>query len=447
MAFNSNYLSISNKDLEYDNNLRWSNAEQFQSHRGAFSKDRDRVLYSKSFMRLRGKTQVFMLQDNDYLRTRLTHTLAVSQVARSIATELGLNMELVETIALGHDVGHTPFGHIGERTLRAILEEDDATPKEKKGFKHNLQALRLFCDLEKGADYPEVKGLNLTKYALWGIAHHSSIMRKPIEYDGLGNPIDPDVIHTENPFYDHYLNEIKNYWSFEGYVVAIADEIAQRHHDIEDSLQFGVLSRKTIVDRLADFRPLFTEADEVTFERLKKGIDTMAESVFTSVYSRLVINIYVVNAINQTKLNMRFFEQQYNINSQSDFSHIKKSIPEVAYSKIISFSDELTQIDKSFQEFMMTSVLSSFPAQAMDGKGESIVRRLYVAFADNPIQLPDSAIKSFCIHIGIPFDRSQVCGRLDANVATMHRCIVDYIGGMTDGYAYREYDRLYGTKF
>lgn len=261
MAFNCNHFSAPIKNLHKDAHLRWVQPEVYQAHRGEFSKDRDRILYSKSFLRMRGKTQVFMLQNNDYIRTRLTHTLEVNQIAKTIAIALCQNIELVEAIALGHDVGHTPFGHIGERTLRNILENDIDTLPEKKGFKHNLQALRLLCELEKGADYPDTKGLNLTKYVLWGIAHHSSIKRIT-EYDQEGNIINKEVIKTENPIYDNYLNSIKNYWSFEGLIVALADEIAQRHHDIEDSLLYGVVNRKTIIEKLNEFKVLFKPEDK-----------------------------------------------------------------------------------------------------------------------------------------------------------------------------------------
>lgn len=443
MAFNCNYFSTPSKNLHRDTNLRWVRAEGRQEYRGEFSKDRDRILYSKSFLRMRGKTQVFMLQNNDYIRTRITHTLEVNQIAKTIAIALGQNIELVEAIALGHDIGHTPFGHIGERTLRDILEKDKETPKEKKGFKHNLQALRLLCELEQGADYPGIKGLNLTKYVLWGIAHHSSIKRKR---DQENDVINKKIIETENPIYDDYLNSIKSYWSFEGLIVALSDEIAQRHHDIEDSLLHGIVTRKIIVEKLDEFNGLFKPEDKKTFIKLKEGVNSMSDSVFASVYSRLMVNIYVVNAIIQTRENLRTLGQNYNINSQEDFARVKSTIPEDVYEKVVSFSDELTQIDNSFQKFLKTSVLSSYSAQAMDGKGEYIIRKLYSAFSNNPSQLPDTAIASFCEHIDISFQRAIFNDYVEDNKAILHRCIIDYIGGMTDRFAYDEYNRLYGDK-
>ena len=426
--------------------LRWSRSEPVREHRGIFSKDRDRILYSKSFLRLRGKTQVFMLQYNDYIRTRLTHTLEVNQIAKSIAIALGQNSELIEAIALGHDVGHTPFGHIGERTLCELIKDEAVIPDHQKGFKHNLQALRLLCDLEKGADYPEVSGLNLTKYVLWGIAHHSSI-KQIIERDEQGHVINADVIKTAHPIYDHYLNAIKNYWSFEAMIVALADEIAQRHHDIEDSLSYGVVKRNTIVERLEQFESLFSADDKKTFRKLKEGIDTLDAPVFSSVFSRLVVNLYVVQTIKQSKKNFKTLGHKYEIYKQEHFWQKKDQITEEDYRSVIAFPQRLKELDESFQDFLKNSVLTSFQAQTMDGKGAYIIRKLYQAFKSNPCQLPDTALRSFFHFIGEDFQRAKTSEKVRGNEDVLYRCIVDYIGGMTDQYAYNEYDRLYGTKF
>ena len=427
MSINPIYFQTPvNKLLDVEH-LRWAKQEPVRKHRGVFSKDRDRILYSKCFLRLRGKTQVFMLQNNDYIRTRLTHTLEVNQIAKSLALALGQNVELTEAIALGHDVGHTPFGHVGERTLYEIVQDEGSIPADQKGFKHNLQALRLLCDLEKGADYPEVSGLNLTKYVLWGIAHHSSIKQ--------GHPI-----------YDHYLDVIKDYWSFEAFIVAVADEIAQRHHDIEDSLSYSVVDRKTIVEKIGQFQSLFNSDDKKTFEKLKKGIDTLDNPVFSSVFSRLVVNIYVVQTINQSKKNFKALGLKYGISSQQLFNMKRDKITEKEYSSVIAFPEKLKKIDDAFHQFLMDSVLSSFQAQTMDGKGAYIIRKLYNAFQSNPCQLPDTALRSFCHFIGEKYTRAKARDMIVGNEAVLYRCIIDYIGGMTDRYAYNEYDRLYGTR-
>lgn len=449
MAFNSNFVSTPTNELLSLEGLRWSHVEKHQPHRNPFSKDRDRILYSKSFLRLRGKTQVFMLQRNDYIRTRLTHSLEVNQLAKSIASSLGQNLDLVEAIALGHDVGHTPFGHVGERTLAGLLQNDVATPQDKRGFKHNLQALRLYCDLEKGADFPSYNGLNLTKYTLWGIAHHSSVNYKKDENGYLLQPL-----KTDHPIYDTYLNAIKDYWSFEGYIVGLADEIAQRHHDIEDGLRYGMIDREELLEQIKKFKPLFGAEEKQCFQRLDIERKTLEEPVFNSLFSRLVINMYITNAVNNIRNNFREFEKEYDIVKQETFQKIKPILQRSEYENRVALSNDLQILDIEFQKFLKTRILKSYQAQAMDGKAEYIVRKLFDAFKDNPSQLPDTSIFSYARFIGLEtHERAEVLEEISkmrkTGAKSMHvlrRCIVDYIGGMTDQFAYNEFDRLYGTK-
>lgn len=440
MAYNSNFVSV---PIKVDSNaLRWTRQEVGQAYRNPFSKDRDRILYSKSFLRLRGKTQVFMLQKNDYIRTRMTHTLEVNQLAKTIASALGQNIDLVEAIALGHDIGHTPFGHIGERTINDLIENDKTIPQDAKGFKHNLQALRLLCDLEKGADYPAIHGLNLTKYTLWGISHHSSIKE---ETDNNGNLIIP--IKTSYPFYDSCLNEIDSYWSFEGYIVAIADEIAQRHHDIEDSLRFGIVDRTTLLDEIKKFKPVFSKSEKEHVKRLGDEVGTMEDTVFHALFARLVINLYVTNVITYTKNQFRKLEAKYGINKQNDFIKTRPMMSREDYSSCVSFNSELRSLDESFQGFLMTNILHSFHAQAMDGKARYIIKKLFNAFTTDPTQLPDSTLCSYVALLGLDDVRRETAlQNISSNECLLHRCIADYIGGMTDQFAYDEFDRLYGTR-
>lgn len=442
MAFNSNFVSISNRLLDI-HNLRWNHDEQRQKYRSSFSRDRDRILYSKSFLRLRGKTQVFMLHKNDYIRTRLTHTLEVAQIARTIGIALGLNLELIEAIAFGHDIGHTPFGHIGERTLEQIIKNDGSISDSKRGFKHNLQALRLFCELEKGADFPNSLGLNLTKYTLWGIAHHSSIKA---HLDQNNNVIKP--LETDHPIYDTYLNKIDAYWSFEGYIIAVADEIAQRHHDIEDGLRYGIVKRKELLDEISRFSNLLRIQEKECMRRLNEGIDTLEEPVFNALFARLVVNLYVTDVINNTKLNIKKFEEEFEIERLQDFHNKKQDITEDKYINVVSMSPQLLQYDSAFHYFLKKRVLSSYQVQAMDGKAKYIVRKLYEAFTNNPDQLPDTSLFSYAQlqGLGHTISRAEILEHKDDNVELMHRCIADYIGGMTDQFAYDEFDRLYGTR-
>lgn len=461
MAYNSNYVSISRKDSVAED--RWIKAESKQKFRSPFAKDRDRILYSRSFLRLRGKTQVFMSQNFDYLRTRLTHTLEVGQIAKTVASALGLNMELVEAIALGHDVGHTPFGHVGERTLDNILNECEKTAanidSDKRGFKHNLQSLRLLCELEQGATNNNYEGLNLTLFTLWGIVYHTSVIHKPCDKCGdkckaVHKHISCKRTGKDLPnysFYSEYLNRIAKYWSFEGFVVKQADEIAQRHHDIEDSIRMGILKKEelvSIMEKLLDGVKLSNE-DKTNLANLKKNYNVQ-DDLFIALFSRFIVNFYVVNLIKQAKVNIKELEKKYKIRSHVDFIKLKDTITDADYSEIIVFSDDVKKFDKTFQHYLITNILSSYQAQSMDGKGEYIIRRLFDAYVSNPAQLPDHVIMQFYRDLKltktVAEGRNEIMNHFLGNESAMARCIADYIGGMTDTYAYEQYDKLYGTR-
>ena len=249
-------------------------------YRPDFLRDRDRILYSLEFRRLNGKTQVVFPFANDHIRNRLTHTLEVVQISDVIAKYLRLNESLTEAIALGHDLGHTPFGHVGERTLNFIMnncedyfEQASILSKAEKGFKHNLQSIRVCCDLER--IYPTMKGLNLTNFTLWGINNHSKPSWKSCQFFKDGRCfhklkprkcVNDGVLEVD--FYNQYnkyycLKESTKYaWSFEGLLVSLADEIAQRHHDMEDAFHANILDCNDIIDEIKLlFEPIFDEED------------------------------------------------------------------------------------------------------------------------------------------------------------------------------------------
>jgi len=439
VKFNSNWFSTSpNSDpLVKD---RWNEEEPAQLYRNHFAKDRDRVLYSKSFLRLRDKTQVFMMEDLDYIRTRLTHTLEVSQIARSIATSMGLNLDLTEAIALGHDVGHTPFGHVGERTLdeftkgvHPLPDSQGATvviPPAQQGFKHNLQSARVLCELEPGT---EGKGLNLTKYTLWGIIHHSSI-RKQLDN---GNVI-------EYPFYQNIIDSLNPYWSFEGYVVAQADEIAQRHHDIEDSLRYDLISRDDLLKALKEGLNL-QGVNKKNYDNLVKAKEGEL-SQFISLFSRFLVNMYVVNLVSRGKKNFKKLSADFGISNLQDFIAKHATLPVDRHSTVIEFSPDLKTFDKKFQQLLKSHVLNSYAAQALDGKGAYIIRKLFKAYYTNPNQMQDSAVKDLFKMLGQPYDRSKILDVVAGNEVILIRVIADYIAGMTDSFAYDQFDLLYGTR-
>jgi dGTPase len=241
------------------------------STRTNFERDRDRILYSRPFRRLSGKTQVFLTASHDYIRTRLTHTLEVAQIARDIAGRLQLDQVLAEAIALGHDLGHAPFGHVGERTLNQLMNNcSSVAPCQlnmrtcHKGFKHNLQSLRVAEKLSRL--YSGEGGLNLTNVTLWGMANHSGTRWKTCQFfeaSGVCRLLpftSPCATNggTSVGFYngslklakavDERSNSTRPAWSFEGLVVRMADEIAQRHHDIEDALVTRIMSPQEAVD-------------------------------------------------------------------------------------------------------------------------------------------------------------------------------------------------------
>ena len=214
--------------------------EPEHSYRSPFQRDRDRIIHSRAFRRLEYKTQVFVNHEGDHYRTRLTHSLEVSQIARTVARALGLNFDLAESLALSHDLGHTPFGHLGEEVLRELMDG-------KGGFNHNRQSLRIVELLEER--YPDFPGLNLTYEAREGIVKHSS-------------NFDPE----KEPFLAEYHAEESP--PLEAQLIDLADEIAYNHHDIDDGLESRLLDMEGLVADVPLFGEAFREA-----ERRHPGVD------------------------------------------------------------------------------------------------------------------------------------------------------------------------------
>ena len=454
---NTNFFTAKN-DLTADDRYSGRQVDK-RDGRGDFAIDRDRVLYSKAFRRLSDKTQVFFSDEIKDLRTRLTHTLEVNQIAKTIVASLGCNLDLTEAIALGHDVGHTPFGHVGERTLSLIMNNCEhlgiAVADKNKGFKHNLQSMRVLCDLEGD--------LNLSKYTLWGIVNHSGLKYKPcmIKQGFCYNVHHPSTCPRTGAakgqlscqFYDEYQTKIggDSYWSIEGLVVAQADEIAQRHHDIEDSIRFRILDRKTLVDKLSVFNGVFTALDRENYEKLKVLVGA-PDDEFLSQFSRLIVKAYVVNLIEETKRRIMQKGDDLGITSAQDFRAQKANISIADAKALVSFTTDFEAADRDFHNFLKSTILNSYGAQSMDGKGAYIIRRLFEAYLSNPSQLPDDEIARFYNAIRINGkSMGEMRGEMNSFRNTDHRknslmrVITDYIAGMTDAYAYNQYDLLYGT--
>jgi dGTPase len=455
-------------------------------YRNDFDRDRDRVLYSKAFRRLKGKTQVFFSTGADHLRTRLTHTLEVSQIARTISESLHLDCVLTEAIALGHDLGHTPFGHVGERTLNHVMNNCDSLgsfqkymENTDKGFKHNWQGLRVVCDLEKIYGHP---GLNLTNFTLWGILNHSDpdwgkcksyIANTKQDCYLLRNPTccSQDTVGLlETGFYKQYLQylTIENgnpAWSFEGFIVAISDEIAQRHHDMEDALNAEIMDYKELRIKLNENYKIFLSNqpdDEFlhkVFERLNQARSTKE---FLPYLSKFIVSFYTTRLIEATQKQLSKFIKGNGLVTRDDFVNQYPNLREEEARKVICFPDGLVEMDKNIiKTFLSDRILHSHKAQLMDGKGRFIIRRLFKAYITNPRQLYDSTILAVFSNMNEKYksknpDDKQMIGTLRNKIDSsknksnpqfqiaLLRAICDNISGMTDDFAFAQHKELYG---
>lgn len=448
-------------------------------YRNEFQRDRDRILYSKEFRRLSGKTQVFLPASHDHVRTRLTHTLEVSQISRVTANNLGLKPALAEAIALGHDVGHTPFGHVGEKTLSLIMSNCDQladfqnlmSPNDK-GFKHNLQSLRVTCDLEQLYGNP---GLNLTNFTLWGIKHHTKDTWGKCDYFNEKNN---DCLLKRNPqkcrepsgpqinFYERYFDKLKINksgkvaWSFEGQVVKQADEIAQRHHDIEDAIFMGIITNEELIEQInSKFKGHFDDEDKSLFSKLNDSKDN--NRLFLPLISKFIVGMFNKKLIENSIQKLNIFIENNKISSRDDFIKKYNEINEADAVSIIGYAEDFKTEEKHFQAFLKNRILNSFEVQRMDGKGRFIIRRLFKAYITNPRQLHDSTIyfvfRLFNSEHKVWAQTTETdLGEMRNNIdspslkanprfqISLLRAICDHIAGMTDNFAISEYKKLYG---
>lgn len=449
-------------------------------YRNEFQRDRDRILYSRAFRRLAGKTQVFLAKDDDHIRNRLTHTLEVAQISKTISKALELDEDLTEAIALGHDIGHTPFGHVGERTLNFIMNNchnikmyNKELPKEVKGFKHNWQGIRVVSKLED-------ESLNLTNYTLWGILNHSSKKYKACGYHSESkcnlNHEDAQCLYSGETSLNFYKNDLKdiihkidfeNSWSFEGYIVGIADEIAQRHHDFEDALEYELISIKELVDFL---KKSFGDSLSVEYQNKLDNIkdEEKIRAKQLKGISTIIVDTLASDVIESSKRKLDALRETFNINSNEEFYDARQKISYMMDSKclndIISFSDKIQKADDVIKEFLRHMVLNSYKAQRMDGVGKYVIKQLFRAYVDNPQQLPDKTIIALYRNlmsegglVDYKADGIISVGKLRNKLEADHnkyftdnqykyallRTICDYLSGMTDRYAMEEHKKLY----
>jgi len=311
--------------------------EEEHRYRSIYQRDRDRIIHSTAFRRLEYKTQVFVNHEGDYYRTRLTHTIEVSQIARSIARALNLNEDLAEAIALAHDLGHTPFGHSGEDALKKLMEGHG-------GFEHNLHGLRVVDILEQ--KYPNFPGLNLS----WEVKE--SIVKHISPYDHTSTTTEYNI--DERPL-------------LEAQIVDKADSIAYDNHDLDDSLKAGI-----ITDSDLQAVDLWRE----TQKKVKQKYVINNHDILIAQTVRTLINIEVTDLLENTLSRLK----REGIKTVKDV----RNHPGL----IVSFSPALSEQKKKLQEFLFKNVYQHYRVARMSDKAKRFLEELFVAFIKNPKQLP-----------------------------------------------------------
>ena len=442
------------------NCIAYSNTGK-KTDRNPFERDRDRIIHSKAFRRLVDKAQIFTSSKGDHYRTRMTHTLEVTQIARSIAKRLNLNESLTEAIALGHDIGHTPFGHQGERTLDlilngnlAIIHQINDIPDLKQRFKHNYQSLRVLTLLEN--KYLEYEGLNLTYLTLEGILKHTKIHAK--------DSPDYDIEDFFNyPYSDKLSLDSEHSITLEGQVVAIADEIAQRAHDIDDAFKSGKINHDTFY-KLCDFRskPELIEIDKEIKKDMNKSENGNLLIDYNDMYRAQlcskIISYFIDDVVNTFKSN-----RHPELFNQKEHKWTKK---------VIHFSETAMRINDILDNMIKQLVLNSAEVLRFDQTASDIITELFKYYYSNPLSLGDGTLRRLfkemskhtdnCICLrgsDIELAREEIDKIIKADLTgknldnkneyivkrkLLARCIADHISGMTDTFAINEYRDIKG---
>lgn len=361
-------------------------AEPAPENRSEYQRDRDRIIHSAAFRRLEYKTQVFVNHEGDLFRTRLTHSIEVAQIARSVARSLGLNEDLTEAIALAHDLGHTPFGHAGQDALNGCM-------KPFGGFEHNLQSLRVVDHLEQR--YADFDGLNLTFESREGILKHCS-PSKARELGELGQ---------------RFLDKTQP--GLEAQLTDLADGIAYNSHDVDDGLRAGLITTEQLRDVA-----LFGEQHE---EVLRRYPALSSRRQIHEVVRR-IINCQVTDLVETTRSNLTHMQS-------ADIDVIRKQ-PEPR----VQFSENMRVQHLELKRFLRRQLYQHYRVRRMTIKAERVVRSLFEAFIEDLGLLPDEA-------------RAASLGlEADAGDAGRARGVADYVAGMTDRYAIAEYERVYNPR-
>ena len=374
--------------------------ESASRERGAYQRDRDRIIHAGAFRRLKYKTQVFVFHEGDYYRTRLSHSVEVAQIARTLARALGLDEDLAEALALAHDLGHPPFGHAGEQAL-------DACMAPFGGFDHNDQTVRVLTVLERR--YPDFDGLNLTWETIEGVAKHNGPLRsKEGTGKGSGAPVPPTIADLDA----RWPLDLASHPGAEAQVAALADDIAYNNHDVDDGLRAGLIDFDGL-DEVPLVGPIVKD-----IARSWPGLDRRRQIQETV---RQMIGVMVDDVLAE---------------SRSRLSDLRPDSPDAirgAAAPVIAFSPALVAANAELKSFLFTRVYRHYKVNRAMSKAKRVVTDLFDLFLAEPNTLPP-----------------QWQGPIpDAGSESGHaRRVADYIAGMTDRFALEEHARLFdvGTR-
>ena len=353
--------------------------ESLSKYRTPFQRDRDRIVHSASFRRLKHKTQVFVNTEGDHYRTRITHSMEVAQIARSIARYLNLNEDLAETLSLAHDLGHTPFGHAGEDALNECMQNYG-------GFDHNLQTLRIVMFLEN--KYLKFNGLNLSIETLEGLLKHNG----PMEDLDLVN----ELIGI-NKF--KKMIDFKTFPSLEAQISAISDDIAYNNHDIQDGIKANLFRIEELVE--IDFF-------KVIYNKHKNKINKHNYKIATYQIIRDSIDKMIKDLLINTKKNLRK-------NKIKNLKNITKT-----NSLLVDFSDKMKNSESEIRFFLKTKMYNNKSVLAKNNKGKLILSKLFYKIKKNPQKF---------------ISKNEIS-------SNKFRAISDFISGMTDRYAINLYNNI-----
>lgn len=442
--------------------MRQCNVTEPVTTRSEFQRDYDRIVHSKAFRRLADKAQIFTASKGDYYRNRMTHSLIVGQISKSICTQLGLNPFLTDAIALGHDLGHTPFGHQGERTLNDILtgkigKKKNPLPEEEYGtyggFKHNYQGLRVVSLLEEA--YLNVEGLDLSIQTMEGFLKHTGLK----DYCDINEFLPPDLV---DKMYMEYPFSV----TLEGQAVAIADEIAQRCHDLDDAFSANLI---TIDDLLTSLGLHKTRSLHDSFFKIKENIEREkrqgkqfvdTNELLHETISSVVVDYFVNDVITASTKRIRDY---------GDF----KTDSHIVDERLIWFTDDGETLCKYLNKIITKRVINGLEVSQFDSRGNDVVLGLFCTYYRNPKLLHMGTLR----RIYIEQRKSKLQNIIDFQTGDFNlirdewgkitggpsckppdmsdeyvlkrkilvRAICDFIAGMTDTYALTEYQKIYAV--